>query len=673
MSDTNDIRTGLTKYLILPSRSKKLVLSKRSDGSALDFSAKPHTVLDRFRLSPRRFAIRKELFRLFSVGVAAMLFLQIFSGYFEGVEILHLLKTQAKNGYSSFSKGVTAAEAQDFAGAGAAFTKASDEFLTLSNELSLLSPTAATQVGKFSLFSSANALLDAANHLSSAGTMATTLATDGKELPALFLAQQKGTTQTTATAEIERLLGEGKAIEAHLLAAENDFDSISTLFLPADLALRITEAQEKIERAKSMIGKGISYGNALLDLLGSRYPHSFLILLQNNTELRATGGFIGSLLRIDLNEGKITMSRFEDVYLRDGQLTQHVAPPIGLSTITVGWGLRDANYDPHFPTSVGDILWFWDHEKGESIDTVIAITPEVVTDILKLTGPIHTPSGITFSAENFVSTLSYLTEAKIAGKADPKAYIREMIEPMKEKISTSSPKAILNLARSMIDQKSIIVFSKNDRLEKLWSELHLDGALAESSGDYLAVIQSSLSGNKSDGNVSQKIWHKAEIDETGTVTDTVSIVRKHLWGIDPRYEAMFQKNLEQFGSGPYHPVSQLHDIAGEAPNKMYTRVYVPKGAELLSISGVDRSNVLISESHGKTIFGFFAPVLKSGEMQTIRLSYKLPEPVNGPYTFFLQKQSGISHASFHHTALSQGKVLVERNGDQVKDEEISAQ
>ena len=42
---------------------------------------------------------------------------------------------------------------------------------------------------------------------------------------------------------------------------------------------------------------------AILSLLGDRYPHRYLILLQNNAESRPTGGFIGSFLIVDINNG----------------------------------------------------------------------------------------------------------------------------------------------------------------------------------------------------------------------------------------------------------------------------------------------------------------------------------------------------------------------------------
>ncbi|MDP1743836.1 MAG: DUF4012 domain-containing protein, partial [Candidatus Amesbacteria bacterium] len=43
----------------------------------------------------------------------------------------------------------------------------------------------------------------------------------------------------------------------------------------------------------------------------------YVVLLQNNTELRATGGFMGSYARLRFRNGTLQSTKFEDIYEPD--------------------------------------------------------------------------------------------------------------------------------------------------------------------------------------------------------------------------------------------------------------------------------------------------------------------------------------------------------------------
>lgn len=125
-------------------------------------------------------------------------------------------------------------------------------------------------------------------------------------------------------------------------------------------------------------------------LLGSDKPMKYLVLFQNNMELRPTGGFIGSYAMITFDKGKLSEINVSDMYSADGQLKGHVDPPEPLRKHLGegGWYMRDANWDPDFKESSIKVEWFLEKEVNEKVDGVIAIDLSFVRDILKITGPL---------------------------------------------------------------------------------------------------------------------------------------------------------------------------------------------------------------------------------------------------------------------------------------------
>lgn len=165
----------------------------------------------------------------------------------------------------------------------------------------------------------------------------------------------------------------------------------------------LNKSNIEIGNYKNKIYQAKSFTSRLATLLGMDKPTKYLILFQNNMELRPTGGFIGSFATILFDKGRLTEIVVNDVYSADGQLKGHVDPPdpIRMYLGEGGWYMRDANWDPSFPESASKIEWFLEKETNNKVDGVIAIDLNFVQKLLKITGPIFlTDFDKTISAEN---------------------------------------------------------------------------------------------------------------------------------------------------------------------------------------------------------------------------------------------------------------------------------
>ncbi|HBR71357.1 MAG TPA: hypothetical protein DEA27_00930, partial [Candidatus Moranbacteria bacterium] len=114
-----------------------------------------------------------------------------------------------------------------------------------------------------------------------------------------------------------------------------------------------------------------------------------------------------------------------------------------------------------------------------------------------------------------------------------------------------------------LNEKHILIFSENRDLQEIISKRGWSGEILDTEKDYLSVINTNINGYKTDGVIEEKIEHKAEIQNDGSIIDTVAITRKHNGG-NTDYEWWNKVNAN------------------------YMRVYVPRGSQLLEVEGQTR-------------------------------------------------------------------------------------
>lgn len=145
------------------------------------------------------------------------------------------------------------------------------------------------------------------------------------------------------------------------------------------------------QKVRNEILAGKEIAKSLPHLLGSVEDKTYLILFQNNLELRPTGGFIGAFALATFSKGRLTDINVMDVYVADDQLKGNVNPPQPIKEYLneENWYLRDSNWDPDFPTSAERAEWFVDKEVSENVDGVIVVDLEFVKDIIETKGVLY--------------------------------------------------------------------------------------------------------------------------------------------------------------------------------------------------------------------------------------------------------------------------------------------
>ncbi|MEK7146006.1 MAG: DUF4012 domain-containing protein, partial [Patescibacteria group bacterium] len=210
------------------------------------------------------------------------------------------------------------------------------------------------------------------------------------------------------------------------------------------------EVQGKLEEVNDLLNWWLSIKEPVYKMLGDRYPQRYLVLLMNNDELRPGGGFIGSFVLLDLNDGRIENMEFHDVYEYDNRTYEHIEVPIHeLRHLTPEWRLRDSNIYPDFPSSAQEAARFLELEGGPGVDGVIGVNLSAAQSFLEVTGPLSLSSlPKPLTAETFPVVLSTLVEAKVYGKHSPKEVVGELVDNFISAID--SPELMMGMGRKIL-------------------------------------------------------------------------------------------------------------------------------------------------------------------------------------------------------------------------------
>lgn len=341
---------------------------------------------------------------------------------------------------------------------------------------------------------------------------------------------------------------------------------------------------------KEILSFSLSHFEDIMRMLGDTKPEQYMIINQNQDELRANGGFPGSILSFELYKGRVQKFEKHDVYDYDWKLYPYKElPPSGLEGYSGNFGVRDANYYPDFRDSAKKIGFFVEKAGFKSVDTMIAINQGIIIEFLKKYGPVKMNEyNLTIDHTNFSRVVSTLVEARVFPykKLDtghtyqsPKEFLFRFMEAFAAQLEEKRDIfGYLNILVDHFKRHEILVASKNADTEKFLRQLGAQETWQENQGNFIYPIFTSLSANKSDRYMERKLTIKTESVSGCTVHNTVRLNSDHAITIDERLKT--EKLLHDFGINDPKEQERLSFIEGNGVNKQYIRFLVPKDSVL---------------------------------------------------------------------------------------------
>ncbi|MDO8529281.1 MAG: DUF4012 domain-containing protein [bacterium] len=620
---------------------------------------------------PARFAFdfKPRKTALYFVGLS--LIIAIIIGGFtlgaKGMKIKGEVLGTSQDGYSNLNSAVQSIQSQNYTASGLEFGKAYEKFSEASQNIDQMGKTI-IEISQFfpisSKLSSGKNLVEAGKHISLVGQSLNMIL---KETGAIQNPSGNNEENTISLLELFKSTEkEVKIVNDELQKTTENINNVNVDDLPEDKREEFISLKNNLPSITNLTKEFLNNSEIFTDLLGGNGPRKYLFLFQNNQEMRATGGFIGSYGLLDINNGRIRNFFIDGIFNPDGQLQEKIIPPTPIQKVSAAWSLHDSNWFPDFPTSAKEAMAFYEKTGGPTVDGVITLTPEVMKKLLEVTGPIEMKDyGIIIDADNFIEKTQQEVEISYDKEENkPKKILSDLAPLVLDKIFnardiTSVSKTFEALSGGL-SEKHILLYSQDEDLQKIISREGWSGEILKTSKDYFSVINTNINGYKTDGVVSEEINHSAEIQSSGEIIDTVTVTRHHNGG-NSEFEWQNKVNAD------------------------YLRVYVPLGSKLLEAEGQTRetnnppldyqalgfkkdpliqkeeenmatdeaSGTKIYEDSGKTVFANWTYVSPQ-ETMTLKYKYILPFKIDlsdsqkpaDSYSLLTQKQSGSLGSKF---------------------------
>lgn len=351
----------------------------------------------------------------------------------------------------------------------------------------------------------------------------------------------------------------------------------------------------------------------------------FLVLFQNNMELRPGGGFIGSFGILKVKDGSVTSFASHDVVNFDGRIPDTVPAPYPLpETLGVkSLKLRDSNVSPDWSVNAKAAEDFYKMGKGEEeLDGVIGITTNVLTSFLSVVGPVEVPGFPgEYDAETGVLDLEYQVEQAFykqgISRGERKSIMNLLGNIILERAKGLSFGGKYELFRVVLDdlhKKDIQISFRDERLQEIVRAAGWSGEIdREWESDYLLAVDSNMNSFKTDYRMRRKMDYSIDLSAEKPKAKLV-VTYEHT----AKEKDFMTKDYQSF-----------------------SRIYVPEGSWLESVSGNAKPAVFGSEL-GKKYFGAIIQI-PLGATRSVTWNYVLPEDVDtADYDLLIEKQPGLN-------------------------------
>lgn len=463
---------------------------------------------------------------------------------------------------------------------------------------------------------------------------------------------------------VKLLLETIKAIEPELDSIARDLDTANQALASIDAnrypeqfrgqAIRplILQAQEGVQYADEALNQYRPILLRLPSITGSTEDgrRKYLVLFQNDNELRPTGGFLTAYAIINMENGKVEAEKSDDIYELDLKYRNKGPIPEKLGkylTTERNLNLRDINISPDFKLSMDDFSAAYKTVNGEpqNIDGIIAVDTEVLTALLQVLGPVNV-NGQTFSAEpSAACDCPQVVHALSEIITRPTPYLRDdrkgILGPMMREIlfkvyggNKAQLPQIVQTGFEALQGRHLQLYFFNEEDQQAAELINGAGRMTPpaENQDFLAIINANLAGAKSNLFITYDVEQEV-VRGDGNIEKTVKI----------RYENPRRGDNCNLEAGL---------LCLNAGNNDWTRIYVPAGSELVDAQGF-QAKPETYEENGFTVFdGFFK--LEPSSTATLVITYTVPYSDANNYNGYFWKQGGVTDY----------KLLLDVEGDQ---------
>lgn len=442
-----------------------------------------------------------------------------------------------------------------------------------------------------------------------------------------------------------------QAADVSLAEAEQAFDSGWTALRDVNPSLLSPPLAVQVERAQRWLplaGKGVALLRLAPEVLGGDGERVWLVLAQNNEELRPTGGFISGVGEVRVRAGQVVSISFLDSYAFFNPRLSYPPPPEALRRTMKAelFLLRDANWWSDVPTSARVVARFYRLERGVDVDGIIALNLDAVRLLVDGLGGITLPNYdqpitgqtvIPFFYQAWSNPTGEGSESQV-GNPDwwqqRKNFMRDVANAALTRVQAEPgripfPTLARNLVQALEERHLLLVSLRQGVAQEVLAHRGWDGALRPGEGDYLRVTDTNVGFNKVNAKVRLAMAYTVDL-RTSPPAATLTLTYTHTSQVEiPQciQEARYGDRYEDMQDRCYWN---------------YLRVNRPAGTEVVSVEGLRPDTVVTGAGDVGTLEVAGLMVLPPGSTHTVTVHDRLPGHAltGGTYHLRLQKQPG---------------------------------
>lgn len=381
--------------------------------------------------------------------------------------------------------------------------------------------------------------------------------------------------------------------------------------------------------------KQLQLQQSLNKLLGIKGNKNYALVLQDNQEIRPSGGFIQAVAWLSFKNGQLIDTQVKGVYQLDQEVPGEIELPEEMRPYLAekNWFFHDSNWEVDFPVAASKIAWFLKQINNRQLDGIITLNYSSLAEALDAVGELNLPNfALTLNKKNFLYQAENQLENKV-NAASGKYFAEEVLEQFVKKLQTLSAKQILSvllLTNQQFEQNQQLISVFDPKLQQTLDDLAWTGRVVtpqcpsvflnnECLVDSLYLAETNIGLNK----INQHIQRKGD---------------HHIYLSDQSIEHQYQIEFNNTAFTNNYPLGVY---------KSYLRIYLPKNAVvgeiLINNKPINSATYHQTITNDKKLLGLTleVPIQKTA---VLSLNYSQKQQLLKPfsYVFFNQKQPGVS-------------------------------
>ena len=265
---------------------------------------------------------------------------------------------------------------------------------------------------------------------------------------------------------------------------------------------KVVKLSDALDTAGPGLDQVVPFVRALPIILGDNGDKTWLVIMQNLTEVRPSGGLLSAYVILDANDGKLDMvAQGTNNTLLEGPPADDVNMPQGLRDLwgdyLTEWG--SMNLSAHFPYNAELMHNGWNARGEEEVDGVVSLGQGTVQYLAAAVGPISV-RGTTIQPSDMVKYLSVDIYKQYEDPDVKDQVLAEIIGQIFDKLSAGQFD-VQSLVTEALTSKSadyLQLWSTNAEEQMQIENAGLSGAFSDEEGPVSSIRIINAGGNKLD-------------------------------------------------------------------------------------------------------------------------------------------------------------------------------